>query len=275
MKCFRYPKYCRRRWRPPRGSPATRRFPFGRRSWRSIAACNCRCAMASHSRSRPITAWSRPRTAARACWRSTKSGSRISRAGETRSVEQARRVVHGRALDCQHLQFRHDAAIGRETAGLVAGRQHAVARHHDRTGVATERLADVARQLDAAELFGNIAIGHGLAWRNGARDVVDAAVEFGNAVEVEHDVGKVVRLAGQQFDHALDRGLNVLWRRRLGNVAMALVQPGAGFLLVAHRQLYRDDAARAPHDAAAADRGVEYRKLMVVHVSLLAPISRA
>ena len=121
-------------------------IPSARQSCRSIAACNCRCGMASHSRSRPITAWFRPRTAARACSPSTRSGRRISKGGEeSRSIEQARRVVHGRAFDRQHLQFRHHPAIGGEAAGLVAGRQHAVARHHDRTGVATQRLADVAR----------------------------------------------------------------------------------------------------------------------------------
>ena len=46
---------------------------------------DCRCGTASRSRSRPITAWSRPRTAARACWRSTRSGRRTSGAGEAQS----------------------------------------------------------------------------------------------------------------------------------------------------------------------------------------------
>ena len=41
-----------------------------------------RCATASRWRSRPITAWSRPRTAARACWPSTRSGRRTSRCAE-------------------------------------------------------------------------------------------------------------------------------------------------------------------------------------------------
>ena len=45
---------------------ATRRSRCDRRSCRSIAGCNCRCGTASCSRSRRITAWSRPRTAARA-----------------------------------------------------------------------------------------------------------------------------------------------------------------------------------------------------------------
>src|SRR5258707_1118928 len=75
-------------------------------------------------------------------------------------IEQVRRVVHHRAFDRQHLQLRHHAAIGGKAAGLAAGRQHAVAGHHDRARVAPERVADVPRQLDAAEFFGDIAIGH-------------------------------------------------------------------------------------------------------------------
>ena len=48
-------------------------------------------------------------------------------------------------------------------------------------------------------------------------------------------------------------------------IVMALLQAGAGLLLVAHRQLHRNNAAPAPHDAAAADRGVEYRKMVPGH----------
>ena len=40
-KCFRSPSCCRRRWRPRRASPGTRRSRSARQSWRSIAACNC------------------------------------------------------------------------------------------------------------------------------------------------------------------------------------------------------------------------------------------
>ena len=76
------------------------------------------------------------------------------------SIEQIRRVIDHRAFDRQHLELGHDAAIGGKSAGLAAGGEHAVAGHHDRTGIAPERLADIARQLDAAEPLGDIAIGH-------------------------------------------------------------------------------------------------------------------
>src|SRR6202140_193033 len=173
------------------------------------------------------------------------------------SVEQRRRVTDVSALYRQHLELGRDTAIGGEAAGLAAGGEHAVARHHDRTGIAPERLADIARQLDAAEPLGDVAIGHGLARRNGAGDVIDSAVELGNAVEIEHDVGKVVRLAREQFDDPADRALHFGRWQRLREFAMGLTNAGAGLVLAAHRQLHAIDAAGTPNDAAAADRGVE------------------
>src|SRR5207248_2444856 len=80
----------------------------------------------------------------------------------------------------------------------------AVARHHDRTGIAPERLTHVARQLHPTQPLGDIAISHGLAWRDGAGDVIDAAVEFGNTAEIKHHVGEIVGLALKQFDNAID-----------------------------------------------------------------------
>src|SRR3984957_9199530 len=97
-----------------------------------------------------------------------------------------------------------------------------MARHHYRTGIASERLADIARQFDTAQPFGDIAIGHRLARRNGAGDVVDAAVEFRNVFEIEHDIGEIIRLARKQFDDPVDRALYLGRRGRLGDVAVTL-----------------------------------------------------
>src|SRR5258706_15629439 len=181
------------------------------------------------------------------------------------SVEQRRRVIDVSALDRQHLELGGDAAIGGEAAGLAAGGEHAVARYHDRAGIAPERLADIARQLDAAEPFCNIAIGHGLARRDGARDVVDAAVEFGNVVEIERDIPEIVRPAREQFDDPVDRALHLKRRLRFRNVAIALADAGAGLVLIGHRQLHRIDPAFAPDNAAAVDRGIEDCKMVAGH----------
>src|SRR5580704_13218237 len=88
------------------------------------------------------------------------------------SIEQTRRMVDHRAFDREHFELGHDAAIGGEAAGLAAGGEHAVARHHDRTGIAPERLADIARQLDAAEPLGDITVSERLARWNAAGDIV-------------------------------------------------------------------------------------------------------
>jgi glyoxylase-like metal-dependent hydrolase (beta-lactamase superfamily II) len=173
------------------------------------------------------------------------------------SIKQTRRVIDDRAFDGEHFELGHNAAIGGKSAGLAAGGEHAVARHHDRTGIAPERLADIARQLDAAEPFGDIAVGQRLARRNGAGDIVDAAVELRNAVKIEHDFREIVRLAREQLDDSVDCVLHLGRRRHLRDVAITMADAGAGLVLAPHRQLHRVDAARAPRDAAAADRGVE------------------
>src|SRR5882724_873416 len=169
------------------------------------------------------------------------------------SVEQVRGVIDHRAFDGQHLQLGDDAAIGGKSTRLAASGEYAVAWHHDRTGIAAERLPDIPRQLDAAEPLGDIAIGRGLARRNAAGDVIDAAMELRNAVEIERHVVEIVRLALKQRDHALDGVLYFGRRRRLRDVAIALEDAGTGLVLASHRQLYPVDAARAPHDPATAD----------------------
>src|SRR6202011_4535456 len=181
------------------------------------------------------------------------------------SVEQTRRVIDHRAFDSEHLELGDDAAIGGKSTRLAAGGKHAMAGHHDRTGIAPECLADVARQLDATEPFGDIAIGHRLARRDGAGDVIDAAIELGNAVEIEGDIPEIVRLAREQLDDTVDRALYFSRRRRLRDIAMALADAGPGLVLVPHRQLHATDAARTPHDAAAPDGGVEDCKAVSGH----------
>ncbi|MHC2435274.1 hypothetical protein ACVMB0_002649 [Bradyrhizobium sp. USDA 4451] len=55
---------------------------------------------------------------------------------------------------------------------------------------------------------------------------------------------------------------------RLGDLAVALGNPLAGFLLGAHRQLHAGDAVLAPDDAAGADHGLEDCKMLAGHGSL-------
>jgi hypothetical protein len=55
-------------------------------------------------------------------WARARFAHPISRRERCASIEQVRRVVHRRAFDRQHLQFRHHAAIGEKPPG-VAGRR--------------------------------------------------------------------------------------------------------------------------------------------------------
>jgi hypothetical protein len=90
----------------------------------------------------------------------------------------------------------------------------------------------------------------------------------GTPVEIEHDVGEVVRLAGEQLDHAVDRVLHFGRRCRLGDVAVALGNPLAGLLFIAHRQLHAGHAVLTPDDAAGADHGLEDCKMLAGHGAL-------
>ena len=73
--------------------------------------------------------------------------------------------------------FVADTAARREPAELAAGRQHAVAGHHDRARVATERLADRLGRARLADAGGDLAVGQRLAGRDRAGDGVHRLVE--------------------------------------------------------------------------------------------------
>ena len=79
-------------------------------------------------------------------------------AASGRSIEQ-RRAARLRPLDRQQAQLGAHAAGRGKSAGLAAGRQHAVARHDDRERILPKRLRDVARQTAIAQPLGDLAIG--------------------------------------------------------------------------------------------------------------------
>src|SRR5258707_15776340 len=84
----------------------------------------------------------------------------------------------------------------------------------DGDGVAAERLADLARFVRRAELLGDLAVGHGLAGRDGARHLVDLAMEVRRRLEVERNVAEIDRLTREQRQNAVDGALHAgRWRR--------------------------------------------------------------
>jgi hypothetical protein len=172
------------------------------------------------------------------------------------AIEQRRRLVELRTLDRQQAHLGGNAAGRRESAGLAVGGDNAVAGHDDRDRVLSHRLADRAG-IRFAEPRRNGAVGEGRAGRDGAGNRVDAAVEFRDAVKVEHDLGEVAPLAAGEGHNAGDRPRDIGGRRRLARLRVAPeeTRPRGGF--ARRGKLDADDAARAPHHGAAADRGVE------------------
>src|SRR3954470_8215 len=122
-------------------------------------------------------------------WRIAFAGSKPNSAiAPVEAREQRTGADGGRALDLQDPALGGDAAVGGEAAHLAVGAQHAMAGHDDGDRVAAHRLADLARFVRHAKALGDLAIGHGLAGRNGARDLIGAAVEFGCSTEVEWNI---------------------------------------------------------------------------------------
>src|SRR5271170_3381171 len=80
-------------------------------------------------------------------------------------------AIELRAFDREEAAFGHNSALGRKTADLAAGGEHAMARDNDRERVSPERLPHGARGAGCAEPSRDGAIRQGLARRNGACDV--------------------------------------------------------------------------------------------------------
>ena len=169
------------------------------------------------------------------------------------------------ALDLEDAPLGGDAARRREAAHLAVGAQHAMAGHDDGDGIAPQRLADLARFVRHAQTLGDLAVGHGPAGRNGARDLVDLAMELGRVVEIDRDVAEIDGLALQQGQHAIDDALHAGGRRTLDRLRPALLQARARGLGGRRGQLEAGNALGIPGDAAAADRRVEKGERLCGH----------
>src|SRR5215212_7077409 len=149
-------------------------------------------------------------------WRTAFFGSKPNSAiAPVEAREQWARTHCDGALDLQDAPLGGDAAVGREAAHLAVGAQHAMAGHDDGDRVAAHRLANLTRFVRHAEALGDLAVGHGLAGRNGPRDFIGAAVELRCATEIERDVAEVDGFSREQREHAIDDLLHRRWRHLL------------------------------------------------------------
>lgn len=144
----------------------------------------------------------------------------------------------------------------REAAEPAAGRHDTVAGNDDRDRIAAERAADGPGEAGVAEPCRHGPVGHGLSGREARDDVVNAAVEALDAVEIERRALEADRIAGEQRcdarDGRRDRG------RRGGRGALAR-EAGACRLRAAFGQEQTPDPGLRPGEAAGAERRVEQR----------------
>src|SRR5206468_12723698 len=120
--------------------------------------------------------------------------------------------------DREETELRHDAAVGGEAAYLAAGSEHAMAWHDDRERVSPERLTHGSGRAGRTEPSRDLAVGERRTRRNGARDLVDAAMERGQALHVEPNAGEIARLPAEERDDSVERAPRVGRRRRLAGV---------------------------------------------------------
>jgi hypothetical protein len=88
-------------------------------------------------------------------------------------------------LDRQQAELGADAARRRKPAGFATRRHDAMTRYDDRERILPERLGNVARQMAIAQPLGDLAVGPGATGRDGARDVLNAAIELWHGFVIE------------------------------------------------------------------------------------------
>src|SRR3954466_6011363 len=102
-----------------------------------------------------------------------------------------------------------------------------MARHDDRPGVLSERLADRLRQRAVAELYRDVAVGQRRTRWDGAGGLIDLPVERRQIAHIERNLTKVMAFAADQRDNDgggtgdLARGL------MLAELGVAACVPGA------------------------------------------------
>ena len=140
-----------------------------------------------------------------------------------------------------------------------------MARHDDRERVSPERLTHGAGRAGRAEPSRDLAVGERRTRRNGARDLVDAAVERGQALHVEPNAGEIARVPAEERDDSVEGTPHVGWRGHLAGAGKSPQEARARLSLVHLRELHADDPARAPRDAASANRRIEEREVVCRH----------
>src|SRR5450631_1825238 len=106
------------------------------------------------------------------------------RSNRKKRVEQRRPALGQRAFEREQPAPGNRAAIHAKTNRLAVGGKHAMTGHEHREGVSPDRLADRMGGAGRTKPFREFGEGDGFAARDGARVLVDAAIERRHAVHI-------------------------------------------------------------------------------------------
>jgi len=133
-----------------------------------------------------------------------------------------------------------------------------MAGYQDGKGISPDRLADGVRRAGRAESFCEFGEGDGLAARDGAGVLVDAAIERRRAVHIEDHIGEIAGFPAQQCGDAVDRDFDHRRRGEIAGVGILAQHAPPGLDLARFRKLHAENPGPAPCNAASADCRIEY-----------------
>jgi hypothetical protein len=176
------------------------------------------------------------------------------RSNRKKRVEQRRPALGQRAFEREQPAPGNRAAIHAKTIRLAVGGKHAMTGHEDREGVSPDRMGGAGRTKPFRE-FGE---GDGFATRDGARVLIDAAIERRHAVHIEHHIGEIAGFPAQQRRNAVDRDFGIQRGTQFAGVGILAQHAPPGLHLARFRKLNAENPGSVPCDAAPADRRIEY-----------------
>src|SRR5579863_9092946 len=103
-----------------------------------------------------------------------------------------------------------------------------MARNDNWPGVLTQRCAHISRKKLVSQFCRDLSVGQSLARWDGARDLVNARVEFRHAFDVDRHVEEIDGFAPQKLGDAIDGVEHVAWRRGLDRVRKAPQEASLG-----------------------------------------------
>ena len=169
-----------------------------------------------------------------------------------------------RALDCQQVSFQRCSANRGESSRVAVATHDPMARHDQRDGIATERLANRASEADPAEINRYRSIGPGSTRRNPASYLVHALVELRDFLEIERMLRQIAEITGKMCNDSSCCSVDLGASSYVGPIRVAIeVSTSWARLVLGNR---RAQIPRQRVDQGArTERRVEQRVLAGLH----------